>query len=245
MSGPSLATDPKPAGFGFYGKAVTHGDFILRNLPSSFLSPWDEWLQSAIFASKSQLGDECAEFYRTSPIWRFALSSGICGDQVAAGILMPSVDSVGRYYPMTMVSLCSAPTVLFRILMRGEKWFVECEEAALTCLEESFAVETLEKRLESIGNLSEVVDVSTQEAETSSTIFPGGMGVHSKKTELDSIWEELSPELMDTLARNRFESYSLWWTIGSHLIDPAIIIRSGLPEANEFVTFLRGTQESG
>ncbi len=85
---------------GFYGKLPVVGDFVSRRLPNEFIKPWDGWLQSAIAASREELGDEWLNSYLTSPIWRFLLSPGVCGNKAVAGIMMPSVDRVGRYYPL-------------------------------------------------------------------------------------------------------------------------------------------------
>ena len=87
---------------GFYGKLPMVGDFVSRRLPNDFISSWDSWLQSAIAASREELGDDWLKNYLTSPIWRFLLSPGLCGNQAVAGIMMPSVDRVGRYYPLTV-----------------------------------------------------------------------------------------------------------------------------------------------
>jgi type VI secretion system protein ImpM len=87
---------------GYYGKVPTHGDFVSKGLPRSFIDPWDQWLQEAILASRQQLGDQWLDYFLTSPLYHFALSPGICGDNGWLGILMPSVDKVGRYYPMTI-----------------------------------------------------------------------------------------------------------------------------------------------
>ncbi|MCG8100523.1 MAG: type VI secretion system-associated protein TagF, partial [Candidatus Thiodiazotropha taylori] len=87
---------------GLYGKIPSLGDFVTRRLPRGFIAPWETWMQEAIANSREQLGDFWLDNYLTSPMWRFALSPGICGEQGWAGILMPSVDRVGRYYPFTL-----------------------------------------------------------------------------------------------------------------------------------------------
>jgi type VI secretion system protein ImpM len=242
MSESSIATNSKLAVPGFYGKAITHGDFISRNLPSSFLSPWDSWLQRAIAASRAQLKDDWAECYRTSPIWRFCLPPGICGDQVAAGVLMPSVDSVGRYYPMTVASLFSELQSPFHVLATGENWFAECEEAALSCLEESFVVDDLGKRLATLEKLTAEVNTSPKKPPTSSN-FAGGLGLHFEDIDISSSWGQMFPGMLDAFARSGFERYSLWWTMGSDRISPTIMISKGLPDITKFVTFFRGNQE--
>ena len=87
---------------GFYGKVPTRGDFVSRRLPWTFVDPWDRWLQGGLACSRDQLGDAWLEVYLTSPVWRFALTPGVCGDAGWIGIVLPSVDRVGRYFPLTV-----------------------------------------------------------------------------------------------------------------------------------------------
>ena len=89
---------------GFYGKIPSLGDFVSRRLPRRFITPWETWLQEAMANSRQQLGDSWLDNYLTSPMWRFALTPGICGESGWAGIIMPSVDRVGRYYPFTLAT---------------------------------------------------------------------------------------------------------------------------------------------
>src|SRR5262245_59038751 len=84
---------------GFFGKLPTHGDFLRRDLPDSFVNPWDEWLQRALARSRDSLGDTWRPTYLTSPAWRFVLAPGACGERAWAGVLIPSMDRVGRCYP--------------------------------------------------------------------------------------------------------------------------------------------------
>jgi type VI secretion system protein ImpM len=81
---------------GVYGKLPARGDFVSRRMGRSFVDAWDDWLQQAIPASQLALGDRWLDFYLTSPIWRFALGAGCCGPNTVVGVMMPSVDKVGR-----------------------------------------------------------------------------------------------------------------------------------------------------
>ena len=98
---------------GIFGKIPAHGDFIERQLPRSFLTPWDEWLQRGIASSKELLGNQWLEIYLTSPIWHFCASPGVIDEKAWAGILMPSVDSVGRYFPLTVARPINVRASLF------------------------------------------------------------------------------------------------------------------------------------
>src|SRR5690606_39018525 len=86
---------------GFYGKLPSRGDFVSRRLPQPFVATWDAWLQQGIAASQAALGQRWLDVYLTSPIWRFALAPQVCGGAAYIGVLVPSVDRVGRYFPLT------------------------------------------------------------------------------------------------------------------------------------------------
>ena len=86
---------------GWYGKLPCLGDFASRRLDAEFITPWDAWLQRCIATSRQQLGEQWLDIYLTSPMWRFILAPGICGERACAGVLLPSVDKVGRYFPLT------------------------------------------------------------------------------------------------------------------------------------------------
>src|SRR6267154_5928531 len=88
---------------GLYGKLPSHGDFLRRRVSDDFVAGWDAWLQRCIAQSRAALGEEWLETYLTSPAWRFALSAAVCGPTPVAGVLVPSVDRVGRYFPVTVV----------------------------------------------------------------------------------------------------------------------------------------------
>jgi len=59
--------------------------------------------QSCLAQSREMLGDAWLDTYLTSPVWRFALAPAVCGGAAVAGLVVPSVDRVGRYFPLTVV----------------------------------------------------------------------------------------------------------------------------------------------
>ncbi|WP_299044410.1 type VI secretion system-associated protein TagF [uncultured Tateyamaria sp.] len=92
------------AGFGAFGKIPGMGDFLKVNLPASFVQAWDTWLQEGLLALRERMGTGWNDAYLSAPIWRFTLPAGIAGDRAMSGILMASVDRVGRQYPMTIAT---------------------------------------------------------------------------------------------------------------------------------------------
>ncbi|MBP0466768.1 type VI secretion system-associated protein TagF [Roseomonas sp. PWR1] len=110
---------------GLFGKVPAHGDFVRRGLPSSFVGPWDSWLQDAVAAARDALGPRWAEAWDAAPPWRFALPAGACGPDAVAGVMLPSEDTVGRRFPITLATLLAPGEP-----MPGPAWFERVEAVA-------------------------------------------------------------------------------------------------------------------
>ena len=101
---------------GFYGKIPARGDFVGSGLRPDFVATWDAWLQDVLSAASEALGAEWSDRYLNAPIWRFALESGVCGETGVIGIVMVSVDAVGRFFPLTIAAVSSAsPAIAFGV----------------------------------------------------------------------------------------------------------------------------------
>ncbi|MES2482227.1 MAG: type VI secretion system-associated protein TagF [Pseudomonadota bacterium] len=86
---------------GWFGKLPGMGDFAHRRLPESFRSVWDPWLQRGLARLRDRHADWTAH-YLEAPVWCFALGAQVVGERAWMGVLMPSVDGVGRYFPFTL-----------------------------------------------------------------------------------------------------------------------------------------------
>jgi type VI secretion system protein ImpM len=123
---------PGAIAVGFYGKLPARGDFVRAGLPREFTDPWDEWLQSVMTESRSLLGDDWLPAFLEAPVWRFLLPRGMCGPLTAIGLMLPSVDRAGRYFPLTFAALSThgiAKTT-------GAAWLDICEAAGRAALEQ-------------------------------------------------------------------------------------------------------------
>jgi type VI secretion system protein ImpM len=116
---------------GFYGKLPARGDFVRAGLPREFTDLWDAWLQSVIAGSQSLMGEPWLSAYLEAPIWRFTLPPGMCGSLAALGLMLPSVDKAGRYFPLTFAALRTGGFAA----SSGEAWLAQCEVAGLSALE--------------------------------------------------------------------------------------------------------------
>lgn len=220
-----------PRGAGFHGKLPARGDFLTANLPSSFLDPWDAWLQAGIAASRQQLGEQWLPSYLDSPIWRFVLSPGACGPLPWIGVLMPSVDKVGRYFPLTIADALPDGASAIGTVTAATTWFERAEALAMRALEDD------RLDLEAFGK-----DVATlaEAAPAAGPAAPPAAAVGC--VELDasgSVGTGLSI-LFDRFLVERLQTYSIWWNSGSSRIPGHACLTPFLPPAERFVHFLAG-----
>jgi type VI secretion system protein ImpM len=211
---------------GFYGKIPALGDFVSRRLPRSFIAPWETWLQEVITNSRDQLGDIWLDHYLTSPLWRFTLSPGICGEHAWAGILMPSVDRVGRYYPFTLAGQLDPYCNIFLFMERSEAWYSRLEEIALSCLEDDFRMEALEQQLRTTEIPLMESAAPKEESGNNRSLSNAWHASLDAPASLRALYPQFLPQLM----KKMLFAYSLWWTEGSERIEPSLLICQGLPQ---------------
>lgn len=136
------------SGPGAYGKMPALGDFMRIAPPAGFVEPWDRWLQDGMTAAKRRLGARWQECFLTAPIWRFTLGPGLAGTRGVWGVLMPSVDRVGRLFPLTLAAPLPAGTDPVKWHFSVATVFEELEEIALDALSDTMTRERLAARLD-------------------------------------------------------------------------------------------------
>lgn len=193
---------------GCFGKVPAHGDFVWQALPARFVTPWDNWLQAQLLDLRERLGDQWLDTYLCGPIWRFLLQDENLGSSTWCGIVTPSVDVIGRYFPFTIAttlprftSLAHAPAVL-------DKWYLLAEATALQALSQSLSVEEVLTRLRNVP-LPEISEYQQERAAGKynwSGVAPQG--------------ESWSTSMLHTLLYSSFERPCLWATFDQ---EPALL----------------------
>lgn len=97
------------AAAGWYGKLPSLGDFVGRRMPHALESEWDSWVRAGMDELRSVSPETWPEVFVSAPVWFFAAAARVTGSAVLMGALAPSMDRVGRYYPLTI--LAAAPDV--------------------------------------------------------------------------------------------------------------------------------------
>lgn len=123
------------------------GDFFRNAAPSGFVSVWDPWLQKAMLAGQEVLGDTWDRVYMSAPIWRFTLSPGLAGASKVMGVLMPSVDRVGRRFPLTVMGQISTSGPAARDHFHNAHLFTQLEDVALSALDDDATREAFDTAL--------------------------------------------------------------------------------------------------
>jgi type VI secretion system protein ImpM len=147
MSKPALT--PAPPITGWFGKIPNLGDFASRRLPDVFVRGWDRWLQRGLTQARSDLGQAWQEAYQVAPILRFWVARGLLGDGAWAGLLMPSVDRVGRQFPLTL----ARPFATLAAALAEREWFAALDRAARRALDIDFTIDDLERELTLLSRL--------------------------------------------------------------------------------------------
>jgi type VI secretion system protein ImpM len=136
---------------GWHGKLPSLGDFASRRLAPAFLDPWDRWLGQSLLALQTARPADWLADYLHCPSWRFLLCPGVlpgsAGDEAWAGVLLPSVDRVGRYFPLTLVRPLGAAVPDSGAMQALWDWLARLEELALDALDEDWSPERLEAEL--------------------------------------------------------------------------------------------------
>lgn len=223
-------------GAGFFGKLSSHGDFVSRRLPSSFTAVWDEWLQTSIGRSRELLGPAWMNAYLSAPVWRFALSAGLCGHSAWAGVLMPSVDRVGRCFPLTVAMALPPDAALLALPEQACGWYADMEQLALSSLDQGFTLERFDAALRA----TDLPRVSRAQAEEKDAARGGFLRLAIP--DLDGLSLAM-PALRYRIAEACVAGQSLWWSQGSDWVAPSMVLCRGLPGEAAFTAMLRGFLE--
>jgi type VI secretion system protein ImpM len=128
---------------GWFGKMPGAGDFASRRLPDSFVRGWDDWLQNGLVASRDALGASWLEHYLVAPVLRFWVAPGVLDASAWAGVVMPSVDRVGRHFPLTIAQ----PSGALDGALAAREWYRAIDAIARRVLHVDATIEALENEL--------------------------------------------------------------------------------------------------
>ena len=139
---------------GWFGKMPALGDFASRRLPEAWLAAWDAWLQDELVAARESLGDDdWLALFMVAPIRRFWLAPGLITPEAWLGVLMPSVDSVGRHFPFTLATPLRDGHADLVDALANDRWLAGADALARQTLDPAFDVAALEQAIVELPSL--------------------------------------------------------------------------------------------
>jgi len=131
---------------GWFGKLPALGDFASRRLPAAWIDAWDGWLQHELVRSRAQRGDGAwLALYLVAPVRRFWLAPGLLASPAWLGVMMPSVDSVGRHFPFTLATALPPGHDDLVDALANDNWLEAADAVARQVLDPAFDVQALEQ----------------------------------------------------------------------------------------------------
>jgi type VI secretion system protein ImpM len=219
---------------GLYGKLPAKRDFVAANTPRRFLETWEPWLQASVATSRQILAEAWRDAYLSAPIWRFWLGADFCGEAVL-GAFMPSIDGVGRYFPLTIFVGEGAGVLPPPELEPNKDWFDAVETILLDALQPERDFESVAA---AVAGLDEPAQPPGDASVAGMTLLSGGAIL------VRDFGDELSLALRAARRfghRQTFAGQSFWWTIGGEGFPPTALIEPGLPAPQRFAEMLTGS----
>lgn len=218
---------------GLYGKLPAKRDFIAIGIPRGVLTAWEPWLQGGLSASRASLGEGWRDAFLRAPIWRFWLGAGIAGEAVL-GAFMPSVDGIGRYFPLTLIGTGgegpSPPPPEYEPF---DAWFAEAEDFLLATLSSETGFEAVTR---GIADLPDPVS-TRRPSEAGALRLRGGTLVSETAAEA---FRDTFSALRPLDHGNVHAGMSYWWTQGGEGFAPRALASRGLPDPYVFAGLLTG-----
>ncbi len=221
---------------GWYGKLPAHGDFVTRRLPPSFIEPWDAWLNEMLLGSRKRMSAGWRDAFLSAPAWRFVIAPGVLCEQAWAGLIVSSVDSVGRFFPLTVASaLPSASLDPVTTVVRAHNWYGEVEPVAYAALAPEAEMETFDAQLRNRRFPAALIAVPEN---TEETVPP-----HGRKQR--ALWIPLGTDFQGEaglrgLAKPLAEPYSAWLAEESEIFGRSLMLCEQLPGVDQFCAMLNG-----
>ena len=217
---------------GLFGKLPAKRDFIATMAPRRFLDAWEPWLQTSLAASRYTLGASWGDYYNRAPLWRFWLGPALFGE-ATAGVLMSSVDGVGRAFPLTLFAVGNERPPPPPEIESNDKWFEAAEALLLSALESGATFERLAGAAAALPapilHAPDSVTAGVKELPDRAVVARVG----------DARFGDAF-ERSRQFGGARYDSLTFWWTIGGEGFPPVALSVVGLPSAERFADMLTG-----
>lgn len=109
---------------GFYGKIPARGDFVVSGVPPAVVDVLDGWMRACLAARRAAPEQSREPSWREVPAWYFFAT---VAEIQLGGIWLPSIDRVGRTFPLVLVTDAGSA---------GVDWMDQAEAIGITAVTE-------------------------------------------------------------------------------------------------------------
>jgi type VI secretion system protein ImpM len=218
---------------------------LRRRTSDAFVAVWDAWLQECVAASRTALGDRWLEVYLTSPAWRFVCAADACGPDPVAGVVVPSVDRVGRYFPLAIVARLPVPSSPVGVATSAGSFFDEAERLVIDTLAADVVdFGSFDAAVAALGTAWSLVDHDPGARtfdEAAAGVFAPGTGPWQVRIGSSRGLASALGQVLDAGLSALYTPLTLWWTDGSAVVESSCLILRGLPPPDAFTALLDGS----
>lgn len=205
---------------GWYGKIASQGDFVQRRLGPAWVARLDPWLAGVMAEAPRTWGPGWLERYLTAPLLRFAFAPGVTDEGWWFGVLMPSCDQVGRYFPLVVAQARPGPPLDRIGLDHLELWWDRTAEAMVRTLHEDARLERFEDELAALPPWPLTRAAPAAEPPPDDWMpWPDGAALGHRVGQLAA-----------RVLLSRWQGRSLWWRQGQSGHGGGLYTAPGLPE---------------
>ena len=239
-------TSPAPASshgaavvtFAVYGKLPQRRDFVSHAMPHALLAPFETFLSAGMGQARQDLGEGLLADYLVMPTWRFWIGSACCG-HAALGALVPSVDGIGRHFPLAILAVAPEGRRFEHPLIDPAHPVFEAIEARLlTALGAETGAPFDAAAIAAGLEPPQLQPIATGTGGPGDVVEPSD---EVGSTALDAFLQGACREDHRRLAAGM----SYFWTAGHGGQRPALFARSGLPAPADFTAMVRGLAPRG
>lgn len=205
---------------GYFGKMPKSGDFVSRNVDPVLKDGFDRWLQECLSESRAQMKEAWLGAFLTAPIWRFLLVGQFGGSKSILGVMIPSVDKVGRYFPLAALIELVEFELDQQVMSTCDAVLHEFEELLLNALTEEIDLEYFDYQ---IGQAARKY---------------AGKPVQPSPDLVNTHFSD-AQELAHQLGMISGQGGSIWWSEGSDSRQADLLVYRGMPTSGSFASFLR------
>jgi len=223
---------------GLYGKLPARGDFVSRRLDSDFIAGWDEWLQRAMRESREALGERWLECFLSAPVWRFVLPAAMYSKPGWVGLVAPSVDRVGRYFPLTLAAPLHHESIDLPASLAGAlPWLDSLEALALEALTPELDFDAFDQRL---AALALPAALPAAAAPSDDTVPLGAQSTFQAWQFAPDVDDDTVTRILMEPSRALRAASALWLTRGGETLAPCLAACAGPISGERFCALLDG-----